>query len=366
MFTSSLVGTINLLSNSLVQKDPGFIIKPITVFLGTILNFVFNIVSGITEKNSLGISIIIFTIIVRAIMIPLALKQQKSMVAMQRLQPETEKLKKKYGGSKDPEMQKKMNVEIQKLYSENKINPLGGCLPLLVQMPIFIALNYIMQQAYMFVDKISSVYTSLGNEVLNLINTHGATEYVKIVSPVFKPKLPKDMEIDIGAMDGLLKVLNRLNPAEWANLKELLPADSVNIMQPILEQKTNIEYFFGINLGEVSVSFPDSIWPGILIPVLSAVTTFLSSYFMNKMSTSTDPNMKMQQRMMLIIMPIFMGFITINLSAGVGIYWITSSVFQFCQQIFLNKYYGKDNLKLAGETAAKISDKNTSKIKKKG
>jgi len=85
-----------------------------------------------------GYSIIVATIIVRLLILPLMIKQTKSMGAMQVLQPEMLKLREKYS-SKDQETQRKLQEEMMKMYQEYQINPLAGCLPILIQMPILFA-----------------------------------------------------------------------------------------------------------------------------------------------------------------------------------------------------------------------------------
>ncbi|AEN88095.1 MULTISPECIES: membrane protein insertase YidC [Priestia] len=89
--------------------------------------------------GSYGLSIIIATVIIRLVLLPLILKQQKSTMAMQALRPEMEKIQKKYAGKKDPETQQKQQKEMMQLYQTHKINPVGGCLPIFIQMPIIIA-----------------------------------------------------------------------------------------------------------------------------------------------------------------------------------------------------------------------------------
>ncbi len=89
--------------------------------------------------GSAGLAIIALTVAVRIILIPLTWKQTKSMVEMQRIQPKLKELQTKY--KKDPE---KLQQETMKFYQENKVNPLGGCLPLIIQMPVFIALYQVL------------------------------------------------------------------------------------------------------------------------------------------------------------------------------------------------------------------------------
>jgi YidC/Oxa1 family membrane protein insertase len=97
--------------------------------LGDILAFFYGVIP------SYGVAIILLTILVRLILYPLTAKQARSMIAMQRVQPEIKKLQAKYKNDRQ-----KLNEEMMKFYKENKINPLGGCLPLVAQMPIFFAL----------------------------------------------------------------------------------------------------------------------------------------------------------------------------------------------------------------------------------
>src|SRR3954468_20898551 len=97
--------------------------------MGWLLAFFYGIVPNA------GIAIIMLTVVVRLILFPLTAKQAKPMIAMQRAQPEIKKLQAKYKNDKQ-----KLNEELMKFYKENQINPLGGCLPLLLQMPVFIAL----------------------------------------------------------------------------------------------------------------------------------------------------------------------------------------------------------------------------------
>jgi YidC/Oxa1 family membrane protein insertase len=102
---------------------------------------------------NLGIAIILLTVTVMLLMFPLTAKQAKSMVEMQRLQPEMKRLQAKYRGDRQ-----KLNEEMMKLYQEHKVNPLGGCLPLLVQMPVFIALFQVLRNAYKYVPEGSELY----------------------------------------------------------------------------------------------------------------------------------------------------------------------------------------------------------------
>lgn len=315
-------------ASNVIRKDQMVLTKFISDILGWVLNLIFNVIYPFAKDNSLGISIILMTIFVRFCMFPLAIKQQKSMFIMQKIQPEIKKIQEKYKEkSADPEIQKKMNMEMQKLYAKHKYNPFSGCLPLLIQLPIFISLYFIMQNPYLFIDHVNNIYSEIGNILINSAN------FADVMRNFVLDKVPEGMRpFDFGEIKNLLKILNVLTPSEWNTL-----AISYPNIDSLLETKKSIEFFCGINLTEtVGYSFPK-----VLIAIFSGLTTLLSSWLITKNNKTTDPAMKSQQRIMNITMPLLMAYITTGLPGGVGLYWITSNVFQIFQQIILNSYYRK-------------------------
>lgn len=319
----------NVILSNYIQKDQLILFKPISALLGFILNLIFNLINLITTNYTLGLSIILLTIITRLLMLPLAFKQQKSMYIMQKIQPEIKKIQEKYKDAKDMESRQKMGIEINKVYAKYNYNYFSGCLPLLIQLPIFIALYYIMQNPYAFINTINQIYTNLANELIS------APNFAEVMVPIATPLVPKNMTIDISVVSDLQKVLNKLTPENWEVIKSSLVGINID---SLLEQKNNIEYFLGINLTETTgFSFPK-----VIIPILSGFTTFMSSWLMLKKSNNDDPNIVAQQKIMSFVMPIFMLYITSKLPVGVGIYWITSNTIQVLQQVFIGKYYEKN------------------------
>jgi YidC/Oxa1 family membrane protein insertase len=278
---------------------------------------------------------------------------------MQKLAPEMEKIKKKYGNTKDPELMQKMNAETQALYAKNKVNPLSGCLPLFIQMPIFFALSYLMDQSFLYIGKLKAIYELLASAIHSI----GVAKWAPMVNELAIAHTPQNLlhKFDMapvkdpvtGALSfhNLEKILNRFTPEDWEKLFHGNPANTAvsslvneaptevyNQIVGLLEQKQNIEMFFGLNMLEASG------WrfPQLIIPILTVVTTLLTSWLSMKMTAKTnqDQNAVMQQRIMLFSMPLVMGFFTVGYPFGVGIYWINRSVFQVVQQVFLNKKYG--------------------------
>ena len=109
--------------------------------LASVLNFFYTIIpSGLQPTLGYGLSIMLMTVLVMALITPLTVKSTRSMLQMQRLQPEMKRLQEKYKDDRE-----KLNQELMAFYRENQINPLGGCLPLLAQMPVFIIMYQLLR-----------------------------------------------------------------------------------------------------------------------------------------------------------------------------------------------------------------------------
>jgi membrane protein insertase Oxa1/YidC/SpoIIIJ len=157
------------------------------------------------------------------------------------------------------------------------------------------------------------------------------------------------------------RILNKFNADDWDKLLHVSPNNYPIIGYPnayydlnnpfppintmpeqyekittILDEKQAIEMFFGLPLLEVCG------WtlPGLIIPILCALTSFATSWIGSKASASTNPQMQTQQKIMMYGFPIMMVFMTVGMPAGVGLYWITSSVYQVVQQAILNHRAG--------------------------
>src|SRR6267378_6505948 len=229
---------------------------------------------------SYGLAIILLTVAVRLVMLPLTIKQTRSMQEMQKLQPEVKRLQAKYKGGD----RQKMNEEMMKLYKEHKVNPLGGCLPLLLQLPIFLALY--------------RVFAGCGAHLL-----------------------PK----------------GKACPTAMVGTK-YLPGGSA-LTKAINAGKAG---FLGMNLGlapmaalRAAGSFPGSIvhvLPYFLLILLMVFTTWYQQKQIQAVSTGQQAQ---QMQMMGKIMPLLLGVFSLNLPAGVSIYWVASNIWTIAQQRFI-------------------------------
>ena len=207
---------------------------PLVVFVQFFLETFYNFTSTM-GFHSYGFAIILLTIFIKALMYPLTKKQVQSMKAMQDLQPKLKKIQEQYKGN--PQM---MQQQMTELYKSAGVNPLAGCLPLLIQMPILMGMFYALQ---------GYTYPTAESEV-----------------------------------------------------------------------------FFWIH----SLSAPDPLY---ILPLLSAATT----WYQQKQTTGEQ---NAQMKMMMIFMPIFIGWISINFAAGLVLYWVTMNIVQIAQQWWM--YRGKD------------------------
>lgn len=331
-------------------RMPGSILGPIAGLMGKFYNMLFNGLNDMVAAGALGLAIIVFTLIVKTLLFPLMIKQQKSSFKMQMLQPELDKIKNKYKDKKDQLSQQKMAMEMQDFQKSNGISLMGGCLPLLVQLPILYALFYLFQNAYVYVDVIGQNYVEIANAIVQIP--------VDLRMEVFQPfaqgfvdtyknvEVIKTFGFDMGNTEHIVMLINYLKVDDWTTIMTQLGTNG-NGLLPFLEAKNGIETFLTIPL----VSAAGLSWPGVTIPALAAITTFAQSKITMAMSpASSDPNnpAASMTKTMTYMMPFMMGFFCISMPAGLGLYWTISNIFGVIQQVILQKYYKK---KFAGEAA---------------
>ena len=330
-------------------REPGKIIGPVANLMGKVYNLLFEFLHSNTSAGSLGLAIIIFTLIVKLILFPLMVKQQKSSFKMQALQPELMKIRNKYEGKTDQMSQQRMAFEMQEFQKKNGISMMGGCLPMLIQLPILYALFYLFQNAYVYIDAIGANYVDIANAIINIP--------VSVRMEVFQPFAQdfvdtyKNLAIikdgfDMSQVNDVVMMISHLKTDDWAVILQNLGSAGSDLA-PLLETKNSIETFLTIPLvNKAGLGFP-----GIIIPIAAGITTWLQTKIMNMMNPqNADPSnpAAAMSKSMLYTMPIMMGVFSITMPAGLGLYWTISNLFGILQQVVLNKYYKK---KFAEEAA---------------
>ena len=321
-----------MLINTIVSltRNSTFIIGPIANIFGIIMDVIYNTLSDMGVV-SLGISIIIFTLIVRTLMLPLAFQQQKSMKEMQKIQPELKKLQDKYKDKKDQESQQKYQMEMNKLYQEHGVNPFGGCLPLLVQMPIIFALFQVLRNIPSYITKVNILYANIAERVMVM---DGAESFLATMA---EDRAVNVNNFDVTNLNKVIDVIGKFSSEMWADFIAAFPAAS-DIIVSNYEQITEIYMFLGINLADR----PDLMSIGILLPLLNVGIQFL---VMQTSTTSTSASDNPTQRSMMYTMPLITGFFVTSMPAGLGLYWLVGSLFQYVQQLVINRHLHGDDKK---------------------
>ena len=261
-----------------------------------------------------GLSLILFALVVNLILTPFMAKSKKSMMRSTRLQPRIQELQKRHEGNPQ-----KLNEEMQKLYREEGVNPMSGCLWSLIPFPILIALYSVIRQPItrmMFADV--SVVDALKEYFADAVAGLSARSqgYVEIVLTNLAHQNWDAVQKDLaGRIDGLMDI--------------------------------NFS-FLGLNLGDQpQVS---TLWQGpytwaaiglFLIPFVSAGLSYLSMMISQKTNpqTATDAQTKASMNTMNLMMPLMSVWICFVMPAAMGIYWIANSVFGMARDYILTKVY---------------------------
>lgn len=257
-------------------------------FVAELLGYVVRFIYSITSNNY-AFTIIIFTLLTKLALFPLNLKQMKSNKEMQKIKPKYDEIMKKYKDDKQ-----KQSEEITKIYAEHKINPLGGCMPLIVQMFLIIAIFYVVKQPLTYVlqtpEEEIKIYTQ------ELLEKEEVTETEM-----------KSSEITI------------------ANKYELIDMN-----------------FIGLNLGDVpSDVFSDdenkkSNPVSLIIPILAVILSMIQIKITQGSMEMTEEQKEMQKSMNLT-MPLMSGIISYTMPLALGIYWLLGSLIQIVQQKVIKK-----------------------------
>ena len=300
----------------MVASEPGFIVGPIARFFGFFFDLCFRLVYAVTTTNALGLSIILLTTLVFLALLPITLKSHKSMMKTQALAPEVAAIRKKYGDTKDTEKVRKMNMEIQALYAKNNASMMGGCLPLLLQMPLFVGIFFIMNNSFLYIDRLGELYTEMavmiqsvphvmetleplalnyipaawqenGNNLVAYMNAELAAGFSMEAAYQSAAARVGDY-INLNDPSHLARVLNRFQPSDW---DELLSADVVASSPYLLEIQNTYNHlqqivrFLGLSL------IRNSGWrlPGVIIPLLSVLTMMGSTYISMQKPMGGDP-----------------------------------------------------------------------------
>lgn len=306
----------------LLTQSGGFL-GPIAKVLGWIFNELFVLTNNFGIQN-IGLAIILFTIVVKLLMLPLTIKQLKFSKLSSIMNPELMAVQKKYSGKTDQDSVAKMQAEQKAVYEKYGTSPTGGCLQLIIQMPILFALYRVIQNIPAYVDSVRVLFTNMTDVLMQQEN----------FTAVFAENFASGTSVD--TVNQVIDVMNHFSVEQWSQLKELFPTCAAVITQNV-DALFEMYDFFGINL---SIA-PTLTSISIIIPILTVLTQWISMKTIGNNNVAMDSDNPAAQSMktMNTIMPLMTGFIAMSLPNGLGLYWIATAVCQTVQQVVLNLYF---------------------------
>lgn len=288
-------------------------------FFGSILGYLLWFLYSIFKNY--GVAILFFTIILKAVLFPLSLKQQRSMASQAKLAEKQKELQKKYGTNRQ-----KYNEEVAKLYEKEGVNPGAGCLTTLLPFPIMLGIYY-------------SVISPLSNTLHIARETIAqATQYISNLPGVVAASTSGYSELEIIRNFSALK-------------------DSLTMFSP--DDLDKIEFFskgfkiFGLDLLATPQhsDFSTFLW---VIPVLSLVTSFAFQFYMMR-STPGSQGQNGCMKATMFIFPLISVYWAYIMPAAVGFYWVISSVTSFLQTLITNKFFSVNHMVAMSEARRAVS-----------
>lgn len=348
----------------------GFL-KPFAWVMGVILDAIYKFV-GLFGSHNIALCIVLFTLVIKMLMLPLTIKQQKYTRLSSKMSPELKKIQDKYKGKKDEESLRRQNAETQELYAKYGTSPIGGCLPLLISLPIMFALYRVIYAIPAYVTEIGNWYGQIADAVSNIsghseaITTFISENSLKIASNLSTYAVGSEQYrnslIDILAKFSTENWDTFFNTSAFSELKSTL-SSSGESLTAVVDHIINAHNLFGLSILDTPTWKPVSKIPSLIIPVLAVVTQMIQTRV--SMSNNSQPQkanddnpMANSMKSMNTIMPIMSGVFCLMLPIGVGIYWIASAVFTILQTIFINRYLDKTDID-------EMIEKNVEKVNKK-
>ena len=357
------------MSEMLLTAYDGAILGPIAKLLGLLMNGIYYVMALIGIEN-VGLSIIIFTIIIYAFMFPLTYKQQKFSKLQQKMQPEIEAIRKKYKNKNDQASMMAMQEETQAVYDKYGVSMMGSCAQMLIQMPILFALYRVFMNVPAYVSGVKNNFTGLVNGIMATDGYRDKmTEIVTNLRIFTQPAVDFTVENDATIFNSIIDVLNKMSSSGWDTLKEAFPslADTIS---STYETVSHVNSFGPLNISDtpwfiIKTSFTSGAYliafAALLVPVISYLTQVINIKLMPtaaKKDNNENDAMAQQMKMMNSTMPLFSLVMCFTVPVGLGIYWIASAVVRGVQQFALNKHFEHIDLE-------SIIQKNQEKMKKK-
>lgn len=387
------------MANFILTQNSTPIIGWCASLLGKVMEWIYVFFSNVGIEN-IGLCIIVFTIIIKLCMFPLAVKQQKFSKLSSLMNPELQAIQKKYQGKKDNESMMKMQEETSAVYQKYGTSPTGSCLQMLIQMPILFSLYYIVSSVPAYVPQVKEYYQDVSQNIVAdydyfkymdkaydeyVLEDGDKDEYSyvdsmldsitnsssdnKVIDALVKYDDTKwnNLEQSYANFGELCKELSVVTDEEWeqllngikneekrSSIKEFVDTvindeSKLNVVDDEYDAKSvlandcetkiiEINEFGPINLSQYPMAVKGI---ALLIPILCFLTQWLSSKMVmssNGQSMEDNP-MANSMKTMNVVLPAMSAFIALSVPAGLGLYWVCNGVLQILQQLIMNAYF---------------------------
>ena len=352
----------------LATKSSTPIIGQVASVMGWIMEGIYKMLDGLFGIQNLGLCIIIFSIIIYLLMTPLQIKQQKFSKLSSIMQPEIQKIQKKYQGKKDQVSMQKMNEETQAVYEKYGVSPTGSCVQLAIQFPILMALWQVIYKIPAYVGSVGDVFSDL---ITKITSVNGYTDLIQnFITDNKMTRVQLILEEGKATGDSIIDFLYALSPSQWEELSSMQQFSGFSgLIDSTASEISKMQNFFGLNIAEQPWNYIKAAFVGgsillaivaLLIPILSWLTQMLNIKLMPQAAQTDDQNSAMAGSMktMNTVMPLMSAVFCFTFPVGLGIYWVSSAVVRSIQQVLINRHLDNMNIDdLVNENMKKMEKK---------
>lgn len=315
----------------------------IQIPFGYLISFVYSL------THSYAISLILFAIVVKIVLFPLGIKQQKNSQKQASLRPKEERIRKKYAGRTDRVTQQKMQQEIMELYQEEKFSPFGGCLPMIIQLVVVLCLYAVVTNPLTYVAHLDKDTVTNVNTVVSELNaapqqqagestsvTTAPATSVSASAPASSTAAKQNQGYYVQITDTQYINNNREAFIQAYNAKH-----GAGAAEQFVDKIPELKLFGSIDLGVIPAN------AGLIsVPAIFALISLLSAYLSQIITRkftyqpTNDAASQSSMKIMNFVMPLFSGYISYTMvPIAVTIYWIAQNLLSPVQQILLSKMY---------------------------
>ena len=350
----------------LATKNTTPIIGQISSLMGLIMDGIYRVLSLIGIQN-IGLCIIIFSIIIYLLMTPLQISQQKFSKLSSVMNPEIQKIQKKYQGKRDQESMQRMQEETQAVYAKYGVSASGSCIQLIIQLPVLWALWQVIYKIPAYVGSIKAIFTEAVDKI---VMVNGYTDILQnFITENRLARARLILEDGVATKNSIIDVLYSLSPAQWESFSSIKDfSDFSSVLESTASKISPMQNFLGLNISEMPLYYIRNVLQGgaillaivaLMIPFLAWATQMLNLKLMPQNPTSDDGGaMGSSMKTMNTVMPIMSAVFCFTFPVGLGIYWIASAVVRSIQQVVINKQLDKIDIE-------ELTKKNMKKYEEK-